>query len=74
MFKRKSRRWMTEPKASHFTLFFIVVFHGFPYGLSQTIKMKRKLEVGEVIVSASDCVCRVYYTETDCVTSLRVFC
>jgi len=39
-----------------YTFFFIVLFHGFPCGLSQATQMKQKLEVREFIVSASDFV------------------
>lgn len=74
MFKNKSRRWITTPQASQFTLFFIILFHGFPCGLSQATKMKQKLEVREFIVSASDFECHVYCTETECGTLLIVLC
>ena len=58
MFKNKSRRWITTPQAAHCTFFFflIVLFHGFPCGLSQATQMKQKLKVREFIVSASDFV------------------
>jgi len=59
MFKNKSRRWITTPQASDCTLFFFVVlFYGFPCGLSQAAQIKQKLEVREFIVPAPDFVLR----------------